>query len=304
MITSITGSNHYLLSRRLEQLVADFDKQYGDLAIERIDGSEAEASAITAAVSSQPFLSERKLVVVRNLASNKAAAEQIEQIIDSVSENSDLILYEPITDKRSAYYKTLKSKTSFEECTDLEPRELSKWLAAKAEKLNAKLSNADASYLIERVGLNQAILASELEKLVLYDNQISRQNIDLLTERTPQSKIFDLLDAAFAGNTAKALDLYEEQRAQKVEPQAILALLIWQLNLIAVCKAAGQRSAEDIASQAKLNPYPLAKAMNLARKITDKKFKQLVSDLAEIDYKNKSVYLDLDEALKSYLTTL
>src|SRR3546814_19438404 len=65
---------------------------------------------------------------------------------------------------------------------------------------------------------------------------------DLLT---PQSTIFELLDAALSGNTRRALELYEEQRSMKVEPQQIIAMLAWQLHVLAVVKAAGERRSEE-----------------------------------------------------------
>jgi DNA polymerase-3 subunit delta len=304
MIITLAGANSFLMSRRLKELIQEFEAEHGDLAIERIDGAEVEIGTLVAAVSSQPFLSSRKFVVVRDLAANKTAAEAIEQIISSVSEDTDLILYETVTDKRSSFYKTLKSKTQFEEHADLDSNSLAKWLTGEAARQNIGLSQSDAVYLIDRVGTNQAMLASELEKLALYDSQISRQSIDLLTERNPQSRVFDLLDAAFTGQVKKALTLYEEQRAQKVEPQAILALLIWQIHLIAIAKAAGNRSSDEVASEAKISPYPLGKALALAKKIKADKLRQMIADLAEIDYKNRTVYLDIDEALKSYISTL
>ncbi len=70
----------------------------------------------------------------------------------------------------------------------------------------------DAKYLVMRVGANQQTLSNELAKLLSYDKAITRQTIDLLTEQTPQSTIFELLDAAFAGNSKKAMELYAEQR--------------------------------------------------------------------------------------------
>ncbi|MBX4188681.1 hypothetical protein KW792_01120, partial [Candidatus Saccharibacteria bacterium] len=130
------------------------------------------------------------------------------------------------------------------------------------------------------------------------------ETINLLTEKTPQSRVFDLLDAAFGGNKKKALELYEEQRAQKVEPQAIMALMAWQLRLLALAKIGGSRSPAQIAKDASLSPWPVQKAQNLARKIDDDKLRWMVSEALEIDEKGKSTNIDLDEALKNYIVTL
>jgi DNA polymerase-3 subunit delta len=304
MIITLTGTNSFALHARLNELLAEFIKKYGDLALERIDAEEAEGQAILDAVQSLPFLAERKMVVVRSLGSNKQAAEQIEQIISSAGDSTDLIFHEPLTDKRTAYYKTLKSKTQLEEFNELDVHELADWSVNEANKAGASLSQSDAKFLVDRVGANQALLANELEKLLTYNPHITRGSIELLTEPTPQSKVFDLLDAAFSGNKSRALKLYEEQRAQKVEPQAILALVAWQLQLLAVAKYAGGKPAGTIAKDAGVSPYPVTKALGLASKLEEPKLKNMISEAFEIDWRSKTSALDLDEALKTYITIL
>jgi DNA polymerase-3 subunit delta len=215
VIVTLTGSNSFALHARLGEFVGEFLKKHSDLALERIDGEEAEAQAILDAVQSMPFLAERKMVIVRSLGFNKQAAEQIEQIISSTGDTTDLIIHEPITDKRTAYYKSLKSKTQLEEFNELDIPALANWLVSEAKGIDASLSLNDAKFLVERVGTNQALLSNELEKLSIYATNITRENIELLTEPTPQSKIFDLLDAAFGSNKSRALELYEEQRAHR-----------------------------------------------------------------------------------------
>lgn len=270
----------------------------------KIDAEEAGQQAVLDAVQSLPFLAERKMVVVRNAGASKEISGQIEQIIDSAGDSTDLVFHEPSPDKRSSYFKVLKSKTQLEEYNQMDTQGLAGWLVDEAKKAGAQLSLADAKYLVDRAGQNQEMLANELEKLALYDPQITRQNIDLLTVKTPQSKVFDLLDAAFGGNKKKALELYEEQRAQKVEPQAIMAMIAWQLRLLALAKTAGGRSAQQIAGDAGLSPWPVQKTQGLARKIDEKRLEQMVNEALEIDEKGKTSALDLDEALKTYIVTL
>jgi DNA polymerase-3 subunit delta len=303
MIVTLTGSNHYLLKRRLDELVGEFLKEHGDLAVEKIDAEDAAPQAVLDAVQSLPFLASRKLVVVRNAGSSKDISGQIEQIISSAGNTTDLIFYEPAPDKRSSYFKVLKSKTQFEEFSDLDARGLAKWLSAEAKKQGGQLHQADAAYLVERVGANQQQLANELDKLTTYDPKITRANIDLLAEKTPQSKVFDLLDAAFAGDKERALELYEDQRSQKVEPQAIMAMIAWQLKLLALAKL-GNKSPQQIASDAGLSPYPMMKAQNLARKIDNNKLQEMVAEALAIDEMGKTKNIDLDEALKTYIVTL
>jgi DNA polymerase III delta subunit len=138
----------------------------------------------------------------------------------------------------------------------------------------------------------------------LYDPKITRQTIDLLTEPTPQSTIFQLLEAAFAGNSRRAMQLYAEQRALKVEPSQIVAMLAWQLHVLAIIKTAGERGVDTIANEAKLNPFVVRKSQSIARNLSLARLKKLVSELLKIDVASKRTSIDPDEALQHYLLAL
>jgi DNA polymerase III delta subunit len=134
-----------------------------------------------------------------------------------------------------------------------------------------------------------------------YDSNITRANIDLLTDKAPQSSIFELIEAAFSGNSKLALRLYSEQRAMKVEPQQIVAMLAWQLNVLAIIKSAGDKPTDDIAKEAKLNPYVVRKSASVARRLSLEEIKDLVSALNKLDLRSKRSALDLDEALQYFI---
>lgn len=304
MIITLAGNNSFLQKRRLDELIKKFVKNYGELALERFDGEEQEAKTIIEGLQSSPFLAQKKLVIVRSGSLNKEFAVQIEQIISSIGETTDAVFYEPQIDKRATYFKVLKSQTRFEEFNELDSQSLAGWLVEEAKKQGGQLGLADANYLVERVGTNQSLLTNELDKLLLYKPEITRQNIDLLTEPTPRSKVFELLDAAFAGRKEQALSLYEDQRAQKVEPQAILAMIAWQLHLIVLTKQADRRPIREVSKDSGMKEYPLSKAKSLADKLNNNALKRLVSEAIDIDWRGKTTSLDMDEALKTYIATM
>ncbi|HUY85071.1 MAG TPA: DNA polymerase III subunit delta [Candidatus Dormibacteraeota bacterium] len=304
MIVTLAGENSFRLQAELNGLLEVFLGVHGGLALERIDGQEADFDKIREALTGLPFLAARKMVVLRAPSANKQFTESFEQLLNDTVETTDLILVEPKLDKRMAYYKLLKKKTDFREFPELDAGGLARWLVESARAGGGSLGLADASYLVERVGPNQQLLSNELDKLLLYDSNINRRNIDLLTEPTPQSTIFQLLEAAFAGRSEQALKLYAEQRALKVEPPQIVAMLAWQLHVLAVIKAAGDRSADEIAREAKLNPFVVRKSQGIARGLTLAEVKELVSDLLKIDVASKRTSIDSDEALQNYLLAL
>jgi len=304
MITTLTGENDVLRTQALRTLVDAFTTEHGDMGLERLDGEEASYERMREAVQSLPFLAPRKLVLLRSPGSNKDFAEKFAQFIDDVAETNDVVIVEPKLDKRLGYYKQLKKLTDFREFAILDGNSLTTYLVGYAKEQGGNLAASDARLLIDRVGGNQLTLQHEVDKLLAYAPKIAKQAIELLTERAPQSTIFELLDAAFAGDGKRAMALYHEQRALRVEPQQILAMLVWQLHILAIVKTAGERSGDSIAKEAKLSPFTVRKTQGLARQLTLTRLKKLVQELREFDVRLKSEGLNADEVVQYYLMNL
>jgi DNA polymerase-3 subunit delta len=304
VIYSLTGENAFGLTQELHRLVGAFVSEHGDLALERLDGEEVTFERMQAALTSLPFLANKKMVVLRAPSANKQFTDVAPELLQGVPETTNALLIEPKLDKRLTYYKFLKKHTEFKEFPALDINGLSRWLAQAAKAAGGTLSTGDAHYLVERVGTNQQILFNELQKLLTNTPNITRETINLLTEPTPQSTIFQLLDAAFAGESDQALRLYAEQRALKVEPQQLIAMLTWQLHILALIKTAGERSPEQLAKESKLNPYVVKKSLRIANRLSLVRLKELVAKLMELDVAAKRSSLDIDEALQLYLLTL
>lgn len=304
MIVTLTGANDFARKHELRKLVSAFVAESSDIALERFDGEEAGVDRMRESVQSMPFLSPRKMVVLESPGKQKAWAENIGEVVKEAPETTEVIIVEPKLDKRLTYYKTLKKQTDFREFNELDGVDLARWASQYAKEQGGSLSTDDAKLLVDRLGPNQQLLASELGKLLVYDPNVTHHSIELLTEPMPQSTVFGLLDAAFAGNAFRALQLYHEQRALKVEPQAIIAMLAWQLHILAAVKAAGNQPAAEISQTAKLNPFVVRKTQGLARNLTQDQVKRLVADLLKIDQDLKTKSIDPDEALQLYLLQL
>ncbi len=315
MITILTGANSYALRAELHKLVAGFLAEQGDgadMPLERLDGEDSSYERMQEAMQSLPFLASKKLVVLQAPGANKEFTEKAAGLLKELPDTTDLVIVEPKLDKRLAYYKLLKKQPGFTEFPELDENGLAAWLIKQAAARGVKIASNDARYLVERVGTNQHYLSNEIEKLSLgatgnpeKPNTISRQLIDDLTAATPSSTIFQLLEAAFAGNTKRALELYAEQRALKVEPQQIIAMLAWQLHVLALVKAAGSsKPSDDIAREAKLNPFVVRKTAGVARSLTMARTRQLVADLTTIDERLKRESLNADDVLLEYLVGL
>jgi len=302
MVRTFTGKNSYGLSAELKSLASSYLKEAGDFAVERIDASDVDADSILQAVQSLPFLSPKKLVIITNIQNNSTVLDRIEELEERTADGVEVVIVDPSPDKRKTYFKQLQKLTNIHNFAEQQPHDLSIWVTNFAKELGSEISNADASYLVERVGANQQLLSVEIEKLSLYSSKIDRKSIELLTDQSMQNNIFSLLDSAFSGDSAKAIKLYREQRASRVDPHYILAMLVWQLQAIALAVHANPQT-ENALVFAGQSPYTAKKSLAIAKRITKQKLKKMVVDLSELDAQIKT-NSDADSALELYLLNL
>ncbi len=298
MITILAGTNSYLIRQRVRQIEREYLASHDVLSVIRLEGSECSPSDLSAEISGVSLFAEDKLIFLTSPSENKDLQEAVEKLLAGVDDNSHLVIVEGQLDKRSAYYKMLKKKPGFVEMSDMNEAELKKWVQEYVSTKGGEISPADVGYFLERCGTNQRNLQNEIDKLIAYAPKITRSNIDLLTDPTLTSTIFNLIDEAFSGRIDRALKLYDEQRSQKVEPQAILGMLIWQMHATAMCAAYGGAPASKVASDSGMNPYVVGKAQKIARSMGVNKIREYLQLLRDIDYSAKHKTYNLDDALK------
>lgn len=300
-IITLTGDNSFKIDERVNQLIDTFLKDNSQEAIERIDGAEVDSLEALSRIEGQSLFNSQKLVIIKDLAKNVQLSESIARIFDSPIPGVDLIIIEPKLDGRSKLYTLLKKRTDFNAYNELQPYVLVDWLVDQAKQKTAVISRQDAQYLINRVGNNQMRLASEIEKLSLYDSVISQENIDLLVEQTPRSNAFTLVEAGMTRNYVKASIIYDELKAQKIDVNIIIGSLAWQLHLLALIKEAGNKSSQSIAIENKLQESQVISAKRLADNITKPELYNAIANLIKLDDKRKTRDVPIDDAILLYL---
>ncbi len=304
MVKVFVGSNFYLIKRYIDKIKSNFIVKNGEMSLEEVDCGDIEPENLINKLQASNLFSEKKLIIARDISQNKKLAEHIEQILSAVENTNDLIIVERDIDKRGVYYKFLKNNSDFTQCDEPNDRQLTSWLQKEAKDLGADISRADAGYMVSRIGLNQQLLYNELKKLTDYDKNITKKTIDELTVEKAQSSIFNLIDAAFSGNSEATLRIYEDQKAQGSQPQSIFGMVVWQANMIAIVAAASNLASGELSASTGLKPFSISKADRIYKKIGRDGVDNLLDRLVEIDKQMKTRTSDADELLKNLLVTI
>lgn len=304
MIITITGDNQHRVRAEVTSVIKAFISQHGSLAVERFVANEAEVEQILSAVSATSLLSPQKLVLIQDFETNKTLIESVEGLVEMTPQDTTLVIEIGKLDKRLSYGKFLKKNSDYREFANLSHQEVVGWLAEAAKDKDGQIDRATAQYLVDFIGADQERLSNELDKLILFDPKITKATIDQLSERQPSSTVFELLDAGFKGQQKKAMNLYQEQRRQQLEPLAIIGMIGWQLHVLALVKTGKDKSAAEIAKDAGVHPFVVQKSVDLARNMTLAKLRQLVHHAVVLEERLKSVSMNADDAVMHYLLSL
>ena len=304
MVITITGDNRHKVRAEITSVIEAFVALHGSLAVERFEATETEVEQILSAVSSVSLLSPQKLVFIQDFETSKSLTERVEDLVEQTPADATLLIEIGKLDKRLAYGKFLKKNSDYREFGVLSPQEVVGWVVESAKEKGGQIDRGTAQYLVDFIGVDQHRLSNELDKLTLFDPQITRATVDQLSERQPSSTVFELLDAGFNGQQKRALNLYEEQRRQQVEPLAMIGMIGWQLHVLALVKTGKDKSAADIAKDAGVHPFVVQKSMGLARNMALSKLRQLVHHAVVLEEQMKSRTMNADDAVKHFLLSL
>jgi DNA polymerase III delta subunit len=271
MIQFFTGDNSFEIDRAVHALSDSFQGE-----VQKIDGSELALRDLPDLLMSTTLFSDKRLVIIKDLSSNKTIWPLLPDWLDRVSDDVDLILIDEKPDKRTATYKVLKEAVhEFPAWTDRDTAKAETWLLQQDLKLDKK----SAHRIVERVGVDQWQLSSALEKLRFLD-EITEETIDETINARPSENVFNLFETALRGNAAKVHQMIATLELTE-DAYQIFALLASQAFQLAAIQAAG--AGDNPAKDFGIHPFVVSKLSNYARNLSTKEIRAIIKAFADAD---------------------
>ena len=219
------------------------------------------ADALIAAVETLPFLAEKRLIVVRELAALTGRGEGDDRLIAYLSRipaASVVIFYvQGKADARKKLYQALKKHGQLVSFAPMDERALQSWIVRTLQGMGKAISPGDAAFLAFTVGSDASTLHREMEKLAALVGErpaVDRADIQAICTRSLECTVFETVDAVVAGQQARALTLLHDMLASGSDRLGILAMLLRQYRLIFFVK---------VMQQEKLPPAEIKKRLGL-----------------------------------------
>lgn len=274
----VYGNEPILISRLLNALknnvlggVAD------DFTYALFWGSSSKGDAIVAEANQVPFLSGKRLIVVKETEKLNAEDQAaLAEYCRNPSETTTLVFAAASIDKRTKLYKTLIKSAKVIELSTPPEEELRKWIGLRFKKEKKTLS-AEALELLVAGGGSLTQLAQEVEKLLIYSEQekhIQLEDVVRLTAGSKIKSVFDLWDAVASRKRNQAFQILRELQQERLTLPELIGLLRWQLSKLfqgEELMESGLLSKKEISSSLKIPFFVADKFIMQVRQFSKKR---------------------------------
>jgi len=266
-VYAVFGPEEFLKRRYVAQIMRQIlGPRISPLALAEYDGGSAELAAVLDDLRTPPFLSERRLVVVREadaFLARELSREALMRYLDSPSPSGVLLLIGKTLDARLKLAKRLAAVGEVCKCEKQRGFQTTAWVCERAAERGKRMDPAAARSLVELAGDDLASLDNEVEKLSLYVGEgetIARQQVLELVGLQREETVFGITDAIADGDAGRALRIWEQTWTMD-RSAAVRAIggLAWGLRRLIEAKESvfGGESAETIARRLWTDPQRL-----------------------------------------------
>lgn len=314
----VYGKNRVRIDETVNKLTKDYLATVDDFNRIVFDYIETEIEYIIEECITLPFLSDRKVVIVKDAflftAEKKRTSidHNIDKMIQYIEDKEDDTLLIFVTsaeklDNRKKITKLIKKQGKIIECEEMNERELVQHIndAVKSEGLTIR--NDAVNELLNRTGANYTIVKNELEKLMLFAHDIiTVEDVNIIVSKSLEANVFSLTDFILKNQKREAVDVFRDLILQKEEPIKLLGLISSQFRLYYQTKILmneGMRQ-DEISSRLKVHPYRVKLAMSQVNQYPLEVLLQKMVLIRDMDYELKSTYLDSEALFEVFISKI
>ena len=275
--------------------------------------SDPSTDQLIADTETQPFMADRRLVIVRDLPALMGRAEADERLISylpSVPETAVLLFYctgKP--DGRKKLYNAVKKLGGIVTFASLRGVELTRFVTDAFRQDGKECDDRTAEYLIFTVGSDTGLLVSEIHKLSSYAEgrpAVLAEDITLLATPSTECTVFQMVDAVVTGQRSRAFTLLHNLLLSGTDRMAILAMLLRQYRLLQHIKIMQyeKKGGDFIRNALGVPPFAVDQYVRQASMYTNAQIKKAVAFCFDAEYAVKSGRMNQEGSLESVMLKL
>jgi len=237
-IYAVSGDDAYLRDESLKRIARQaLGEDADDLSVTRFDGDEARLSDVLDELRTLPFLAKCRVVIVEGADPFVTAhRKELESYAEKPAKSGVLVLSVKSWPGNTKLAKLVEKAGLAIDCKAPDERELPGWLVQLAKtQSRAKLEDDAARLLVELVGPEVGLLATEVEKLAVYVGEkalIRREDVARMVGAGRVEKIFAIVDDATTGKGREALADLDHLLGSGDHPIKIIAGMTYSLQKV------------------------------------------------------------------------
>ena len=271
------------------------------------------ADRLIADAETQPFMADRRLVVVRDYPALMGRAEADDRLLSwlpSVPDTTILLFYctgKP--DGRKKIYAAVRKMGGIVTFSPLRGAELTRFVTEAFRESGKECDVRTAEYLIFTVGDDAGILRNEVQKLAACAGErasVTSADVTALATPSTECTVFQMVDAVVTGQRSKAFTLLRNQLLSGTDRMAILAMLLRQYRLLQHIKIMQyeKRGGDFIRSALGVPSFAVDQYLRQASGYTGGQIKNAVRICFDTEYAVKSGRIQQEGAVESVVIRL
>jgi len=255
----LSGEDDFSLTRFLGEIKGEIgDPSALGVSTTTLDGQQVTVEQLRPLCETVPFLTEKRLVIIRGLLTRfeprdrsgrrtrkaRSTADQegdyksLGDYITRIPDSTIIILIDSRVARNNPLFQKLADKAVVRTFPLLKDAQIRQWVQQRVSEEGGSISLQAVNLLTQLVGSNLWVMASEVEKLVLFTSgrRIEEEDVKTLVGYAQQASVFAMIDAIIEFKAEVAEQLLQRLLQQGAPPAFLLVMLSRQIQMIVRAK--------------------------------------------------------------------
>lgn len=311
----IYGSESYQIKVTIKEIIKEALHEEDSDSISHYDASAKDFNINWVIEDAQTlsFLAPIKVIIVHNavfftgqMNLNEKEAKSLIQYLENSNPLTVLIFqgnFEAM-DSRKKLVKVLQKNARTIICNRKTPQEFSSYVQQLCRNNDLHLDKEALNELISRLDGSLENFHNTLNKLILYNKEIRKEDIEHLVSRPLEEDIFILVNAVVNRNLKRAMAAAEDLLSNNKNDQIMfISILAKQFRFLFQVKLLSRRgmSESKIAQTLSANPYRVQKSLDSVYRVSLDQIEKNLLRLSALDQKIKQGKIDKKTGFEIFL---
>ena len=311
MTLFLYGADSYRSKEKLDEITGHYKKIHKSaLNLIYLDATKTSFFDFYHRVKTYSMFAETKLVILKNVFSNKKFQEDFLEKVKSLEKVKNVVvIYENSEiDQRLKLCKTLTKECKSQEFVLLDTKNVKIWAVKEFKKNKARINSDALDALVAHVGNDLWRLSNEIKKLRDFraGALIKKEDVQLLVTPNIETDIFKTIDALAQKNKKQAMALLQKHIDNVDNPLYLLSMIGYQFRNLLVVKELAEKGLmyASIVKKSGLHPFVVKKTYFQCRQFTFEELKNIYRNIFKTDSDIKVGNIKAETALDLFVSQI